>query len=282
MVSTNKPKRVQRFGPELWEQRAGYDWSLWDLWFCVIVVGDHGGDLHDLQARLADAGLTAGDLVDDAVLADKRIAARGREKVTGRIGLEGRAPTPVMIATPRRRLEQRARYGHWPEFPSDPAPFFEKFRPTVERVDHITKGKTFAVVARLEKRLASLDRPCQSLPDRLALYRAFLTAGLELADASDDSYGNIGQARADAWDTYLSIDWRSTGMNPAAYWQDLCELPIWEPYGLDFQHEADWVRSARTDEAPVVESILLALEREHYDAVLDYPAEDALIALSDL
>jgi hypothetical protein len=311
VVSDPKPKRVQRFGPELWAQRAGQDWSLWDLWFCVIAVRDHGGDLnafvgdfvdairkpgvygrdeaeaklshlHDLQARLADVGLTPADLADDEVLADKRIAARAREKVTGRIPLEGRARTAAMIDTPRRRFEHRARYGHWPSFPSDPAPFFEKFRPTVDRVDHITKGKTFAVVARLEKRLASLDGPRRSLPDRLALYRAFHTAGLELADAADDSYGNIGQTRAEAWDTYLSIDWRGTGMDPAAYWQDLCELRIWEPYGLDFKQEEEWFRSARPEDVPIVEPVLLALEAEHYDAVLDYPAEDALIALADL
>ena len=71
-------------------------------------------------------------------------------------------------------------------------------------------------------------------------------------------------------------------MDPAAYWQDLCELRIWEPYGLDFKQEDAWFRSARPDDVPIVESILLALEQEHYAAVLDYPAEDALTALADL
>ena len=31
-MSDPKQKRVQRFGPELWEVRGGHDWSLWDLW----------------------------------------------------------------------------------------------------------------------------------------------------------------------------------------------------------------------------------------------------------
>lgn len=306
-----KAKRAQHFGPEVWERRAGADWSLWDLWFCVVAVRDHDGDLdaladgfveairkpgfgnrepnearlshlHDLHARLDAAGLTAADLADADVLADKRIATRAREKVTGRVSLEGRACTPAMLDTPRRRLEHRARYGHWSSFPSDPTVFFEKFRPTVERSGGVTKGKTGAIASRLEKRLAGLDGPRRTLPDRLALYRAFHTAGLELADAADDSYGTIGEVRSAAWRTYLTIDWRTAGITPDAYWQDLCELRLWEPYGLDYQAEDAWFRSARKQDVPVVESILLALEAEHRAAVLDHPADEALEALADL
>lgn len=306
-----KPKRVQRFGPEVWDRRAGVDWSLWDLWFCVVAVRDHDGDLdvlaevfveairrpafgngepseaklshlRDLHARLDDAGLTAWDLADADVLTDKRITSRAREKVTGRISLEGRACTPAMLDTPRRRLEHRARYGHRASFPSDPAPFFEKFRPTVERKDFVSNGKTFAIASRIEKRLADLDGPRRTVPDRLALYRAFHAAGLELADAADDSYGTIGEVRTAAWHTYLAIDWRATGIDPAAYWQDLCELRLWEPYGLDFRSEKAWFRSACKEDVAIVESILLALEAEHRDAVLDYPADEALEALADL
>ena len=34
--------------------------------------------------------------------------------------------------------------------------------------------------------------------------------------------------RTEAWLTYLAIEWRAAGMDPAAYWQDLCELRLWE------------------------------------------------------
>lgn len=310
-MSEPRPKRVQRFGPELWEVRGGHDWSLWDLWFCVVAVRDHDEDLdglaevfvegirkpafgnsepseaklshlHDLRARLASAGMGPGDLADADVLADKAISKRAREKVSGRVSLEGRACTPAMLDTPRRRLEHRARYGHWSMFPSDPAPFFEKFRPTVDRKDFVTKGKTFSITSRLAERLGDLDGPRRSLPDRLALYRAFHTAGLELADAADDSYGTIGETRSEAWLAYLAIDWRSTEMDPPAYWQDLCELRLWEPYGLDFRAEDVWFRSARAEDVPVIEAILLALEAEHREAVLDHPADEALEALADL
>jgi hypothetical protein len=310
-VSESKPKRVPRFGPEPWEVRGGHDWSLWDLWFCVIAVRDHDGDLdglapllveairkptfgdsgpseaklshlHDLQARLDAAAMCPADLADADALADKALSKRAREKVTGRVSLEHRARTPAMLDTPRLRLEHRARYGRWPAFPSDPAPFFEKFRPTVDRKDFVSKGKTFSIASRLEKRLADLDGLRRSLPDRLALYRAFHTAGLKIADAADDSYGTIGEARTEAWETYLDIDWRSAGMEPAGYWQDLCELRIWEPYGLDFRAEDAWFRSATADDVPTVESILLDLEAELRDSILDHQADEALVALADL
>lgn len=310
-MSDAKPKRVQRFGPEVWERRAGLDWSLWDLWFCVVAVRDHDGDLdalaevfveairkpaygngkqgeaklshfHDLRTRLDDAGLSASDLASDDLLADKRITNRAREKVTGRTSLEGRACTPAMLDTPRRQLDRRARYGHWSSFPSNPAPFFEKFSPTAERKDFVSKGRTFAIASRLERRLGELDGPRRTLPDRLALYRAFHTAGLELASAADDSYGDVGEVRTAAWSTYLAIDWRATGMDGAAYWQDLCELRLWEPYGLDYRAEGAWFGSARSDEVPVIESILLGLETEHRVAVLDDQANEALEAIADL
>jgi hypothetical protein len=311
VVSDAQRQRVQRFGPEHWAQQAGQDWSLWDLWFCVIAVADHDGDLDalarsfvdrlrgqglnqrdaneaklshltDLGARLAAAGLTAEDLADPEVLADQTIRRRARDKVLGRITLEHRARTRPMLDTPRQRLGERARHGHWPACPTDPSRFFERFRPTVERRGFVTGRQSFAIAARLEKRLADLDGPRRSLPDRLALYRAFHTAGLELADAADDSYGAIGETRQTAWLTYLGIDWRSTSIAPRVYWQDLCELRIWEPYAVDHQHRQAWFASARADDLGLVEGILEGLEQEHRRAVLDWEADEALQALADL
>lgn len=131
-MTDEKPKRVQRFGPEVWDRRAGVDWSLWDLWFCVVAVRDHDGDLdalaevfveairrpafgngepseaklshlHDLHARLDDAGLTAWDVADTDVLTDKRITTRARDKVTDRISLEHRA-CRHLVSTSRSEL----------------------------------------------------------------------------------------------------------------------------------------------------------------------------------
>lgn len=311
-MNTTGARPAPRFGPEVWATVAARDWSLWDLWFCVIAVVDHGGDLdalaaffveglravgaihgrdaneaklshvRDLGKRLAAAGLAPGDLAVDAVVADQKVMRRAREKVLASSHLEGRARSPAMTDTPRVLLSRRARYGHWAAFPSDPMRWFEKFRPTVERKDSVTAAKTFAIVERLERRLDDLDGPRRTLADRLGLYRAFHTAALELADASDDSYGNIGHARTDAWLAYLAIDWRSTGIASEAYWRDLCELLIWEPYAVDYRYEDAWFRAARATDIDVIEAILLDLEAEHRAAVLDYEADAALGAIADL
>lgn len=311
MTAGERPKRVQRFGPEPWKEIAGLTWSLWDLWFCVVAILDHDGNLEaladtfvdslrshrssdrkaneaklshltDLVLRLDDVGLHPADLADADQLADQRIVKRAREKVAGRVSIEWRACTPAMIDTPRRLLQHRARYGHWPSFPSDPAPFFERFRRTVDRKGFVTKNQTFSIAKTLRKRLADLEGPRRKLPDRLALYRAFHTAGLEIADSADDSYGVLGEARTEAWLTYLDIDWRSAGMAPTDYWQDLCELIIWEPYAVDHQNETAWFSSAQPDDVDLIEGILLALEAEHLAVVLDWEATAALEALADL
>jgi hypothetical protein len=196
--------------------------------------------------------------------------------------VDGRAATPAMIDTPRRVLSRRARYGHWARFPSNPVRFFERFRPRIERKGFVSKGQTFAITERLQRRLRDLDGPRRTLPDRLALYRAFHAAGLELADIADESYGAIGELRTDAWHTYLGIDWRATGIDPADYWQDLCELLVWEPYAVDHGAETAWFGVARADEVDLTGAALLALEREHNAAVLDHAADTALERLADL
>jgi len=308
---TTRPKRAQRFGAETWDQRAGRDWSLWDLWFSVVAVLDHDGDLDalaaeltesirrpvmgmgraaeaklshlwDLASRLADAGLTVNDLADADVVVDKAVVRRASDKVTGKVSLGYRAKTPAMIDTPRSRLRRRARFGHWSAFPENPDRFYEKFRPTVQRKRHVTKGQSFAMIDRLVKRLRELDGPRRTLVDRLVLYRGFHTAALELADNADDSYGAIGEARTEAWLTYLSIDWRSTCFEPDLYWRDICELRIWEPYAIDHDDSVAWFGSATVDEVDLIETILLQLETEHRDAILDWEAEEALQALADL
>jgi hypothetical protein len=310
-VVTGAPRRVQRFGPELWAERAGREWSLWDLWFSVVALVDHDGDLDglaeviiasirrpqlagrgeaeaklshlwDLAARLDAASLGVGDLADWVALSDKAIVRRARDKVTGRVSLEYRAKTPAMRATPRSLLCHRARFGCWHGFPSNPEPFYERFRPTVERVGDVSKGASFSVVDRLVKRRIDLDGPRRTVPDRLALYRAFHIAGLVLADATDDSYGVVGEARTEAWLVYLDIDWRRTGIEPAVYWRDLCELRIWEPYAVDHDNTTAWFASATIDEVDLIESILVDLEAEHRGYVLDWEADEAVQALPDL
>ena len=39
MVS-GKSRQPARFGAEVWSERFGRDWSLWDLWYCVVIELD--------------------------------------------------------------------------------------------------------------------------------------------------------------------------------------------------------------------------------------------------
>jgi hypothetical protein len=294
------------FGPEPWSDVAGRPWSHWDLWFAAVAVSDHDGSFDDLEARLvaqlrshigrrgaesklshlADlrsrleaTGFSAADLATPEVLANKRVLARARKKVSDD-WVEGRAMTPAMVETPRVRLVRRTRYGRWSAFPVDPERYYTSFRRHVEVKDHISKYKSFTAVDRVEDRLRSRDKPSLTPAQRLALYRAFHTAGLELADRADDSHGNVGQLRRNAWHTYLGIDWRATRLAAEDYWADVCNLTVFEDYALDYQEETlPWLEVPARD-AELIEGLLLDLAAECRSHYLDYHAEEALQQLA--
>lgn len=304
---TDAPRRPPIFGPETWAERAGQPWSWWDLWFCAVAVADSGGtlegleehlvdELHDhhggrdgteaklshladLEARLVEAGLVPADLASPDELVERGVLARARKKVAER-WIEGRALTPAMVDTPRVRLVRRSRTGHWGTFPVDPARFYRSFRRHVEVKDHIPKGRSFSAVRRLEERLERLHTPTLTPAERLALYRAFHTAGLEFADRADDSYGVIGEMRKEAWHTYLAIDWQAAGMAPPDYWADLCDLVVFEDYALDFEEETLPWSHIPAGHSDLIEGFLLSLEAECRGYHLDYQADQALQQLA--
>jgi hypothetical protein len=289
------------FGPETWAELGGRVWSHWDLWFCAVAVSDYGGSLDDLEAhlvgelrghldgrhgtesklshlvdlrsRLEQVDLVAADLASPDVLSEKRLLAKAEKKVSDR-WIEGRALTPSMIQTPRVRLVRRARYDRWCAFPVEPGLYYKSFRRHVEVKDHISKYKSFSTVDRIEQRLKGLDQPSLTPAQRLALYRSFHTAGLELADRTDDSHGNVGQLRRDAWHTYLGLDWQATGIRCEDYWADLCDLVVFEDYGLDYQEETLPWRGVSLDHAELIEGFLLSLESECRSYYLDYEADE--------
>jgi hypothetical protein len=280
---------------------AGVPWCHFDRWFALVAVTDFAGDLdaleHELVGRLlsslhgrtdVEAKLShLADLrdrmtaagVSPAVLAgaaepEQTTLAKAQRKVRDQ-ALEGRAMTQAMRDTPRVRLERRARYGHWDQFPVTPSRWYEKLagrRPAT----HITKGRSFAVTRQLRERLVRFDGPRRALGDRLALYRAFHTVGVELAERGDDSYGNIGELRLEAFRTYLSIDWGATGIDAAHYWQDLCELLVSEVYALTYRHETRPFEDVPAGHEDLIERILVQLADEWRAAFQDFQAEEAL------
>ena len=306
-TTPSPPRRPPVFGPEPWEETGGRSWSHWDLWFCAVAMADHDGRLDqleerlvgeladrtgsregtesklshlaDLRVRLDDAGLVPGDLATPDVLSERSLLAKARKKLAERY-LEGRAKTPAMIETPRVRLERRSRTGHWDAFPVDPERYYRSFRRNVEVKDYISERRSFSAVRRIEERLESLDKAGLAVGERLALYRAFHTAGLELADRADDSFGNVGEMRREAWHTYLGIDWQAAGMAPEAYWADLCDLVVFEDYALEFKEETLPWSHVPAGQAELVEGALLPIEAECRAFHLDYPADQALEQLA--
>lgn len=297
---SGSPRRPAIFGAEPWTTLAGVEWCHFDWWFALVTITDFDGDLDalegelvarlrslhgrhdveaklshltDLRARLQTAGLAV-DALAGATEADKATMGKARRKVLDQ-ALDGRSMTPAMFETPRVRLERRARYGHWDRFPVNPDRWYDKLagrRPAT----HVPKGRTFDLTRQLRERLARHDGPRRETADRLALYRAFQTVGVELAERGDDSYGNIGDLRLEAFKTYLQINWAATGMAPEHRWQDLCELLVAEVYAVTYPHDTLPFQHVPAGQAELVEAILLGLADEWRAAYQDYQADEAI------
>lgn len=282
----SEARRPSIFGPEPWAVVGGTQWCHFDRWFALVAVQDFASDLDaleaelvgrlrspygradveaklshldDLRRRLDAAGLGASALAA-ADEPDKAALAKARRKVLDQ-EVDGRAMTEAMRETPKVRLERRARYGHWNRFPVDPARWYERLagrRPAA----FVPQGRSFSATRQLRERLASFDGPRRRIADRLAIYRAFHTVGVELAERGNDSYGTIGELRFAAFRTYVSIDWSEAGMAPEAYWQDLCELLVSEEYALTYRHETLPFGRVPAGQAELIQSILLALAGE--------------------
>ena len=298
---TAPPRHAPIFGPELWATVAGAEWCHFDRWFALVaitmfdrsldaleadLVGRLRSSLHgqgdveaklshlaDLRNRLRAAGV---DLLTVARVEDanKPTVAKAARKILDQ-SLEDRAMTPAMRDTPAARLDRRARVGSWDRFPINPDRWYDKLagrRPAT----HVPKGRTFALTRQLGERLERFDGPRRALPDRLALYRAFHTVGIELAARGDDSYGNIGELRLDAFRTYLGIDWAAAGMTPEHYWQDLSELLVSEVYALTHKRETLPFQHVPAGQGEMIEAILLGLAEEWRSAYHDYQADEAL------
>ena len=48
------------YGPERWMAKHGMTWSHWDLWFCLVALADHDGDLNALAEPLEERGRLSG------------------------------------------------------------------------------------------------------------------------------------------------------------------------------------------------------------------------------
>lgn len=125
-------------------------------------------------------------------------------------------------------------------------------------------------------RLCRNDNSCRWTGKRLALFRAFLTAGLDLADRADDSYGVIGDLRADAFEVYVDIDWTEAGLAEAATGQDLFRLLVWEFHALTFRKRVPPVPPRQGGPRRAHRGDPARPDRRARSAYLDSKADEAL------
>jgi hypothetical protein len=292
--------RTPIYGPERWAAKHGMVWSYWDLWFCVVALADHDGDLgglaeaieeggrlsgrgtteaklshlDDLKRRMAAAGIDAETLAagEDA---DPKIRAKARAKVLKQ-GLYPRDMTEPMWHTPRERFYERALRGRWHLFPISPEPFYERLSNGLGE-GFRSKGQTFKLARRLEAAIERLDRTtANSVPDRLGARRALVAWCYRAMERCDDSYGVIGEVGTDALLTYASIAYEPTGIAGEDWCEDLCELLAWENWGLLLHAETRPFAQLRGELAEHAERFMLSLAGELRAHRLRYEADQTL------
>ena len=287
------------FGPEVWRETAGCEWSFWDLWFCVVCLLDHGGDwakldaalaknrgsdaeakwshLTDLTARLDQAGLTAAALASEAVR-DPKVRAKARTKVL-KSHLYERDMTGPMRNPPSARLTAQCLFGAWPRFTVSPQPSYDTFRRYVDLDDgRFDSGWSVReVAADLREGLDGLVARARNDAVRLAARRAMLSLLYEVAEIADDSYGYLSDTAQAVIEQYARTDWRTANVAPDVYWRDLlgwCVLA--SNYGLLHRIEVDVFRWAKVGpDLDLVDTTLADLAGELATARMQWHADQA-------
>ena len=75
------------YGPEPWATTNKTAWSYWDLWFCVVALADHDGDLDELTVAIEEGGRLSGGGTAEAKLSQlddlrRRMAQAGIDAQT--------------------------------------------------------------------------------------------------------------------------------------------------------------------------------------------------------
>ena len=234
--------------------------SYWDLWFSVVAVPRHGGDLNrlaeqikeektyffdgysierklchirDLKRRLDEASVIPADIVLIAADLAKNERRRAIDRVSKSVRWEREWSEP-MRNTPRQRRFPHALRGCWDKFPVSPESYAKtisaRFRPKI----FYAKNASFQISETLDnyiekaKKLVAAGKAAQAL----ALLRGWMTVVIELMQKTDDSFGRISMSFDDCFTAYLKIPLEQTGIDEALFFTDLLDFLIWEDYGF--------------------------------------------------
>jgi hypothetical protein len=285
--------------------------TYWDLWFALVAVrtcgsslprlGERLGEsrggiycsdydvarkrshLRDLEERLAAAGVS----VDDIVTAAGALAGKEVRRAWGRV-LEGKERQYEWSESMRRTLKERGEHhalrGSWPRFPVSPEPHAEEIWSLFQTRGFYSEGQSFGVARKLDRFLARSEKLTRAgrLAEAQALFRAWLTVLIELLHIADDSFGCIGMSFHEGFAAYLRLTPEQTGMDEAAYLEDLLELLIWENYGLTYdQTEGYFGRLTRSQGDLCLQYLRRRVEELRAD-YLPYQSEEALTLLGQV
>ncbi len=191
-------------------------------------------------------------------------------------GLYPRDLTDAMRETPRKRLYERALRGRWDRFPVSPEPFYERLVNGLGE-GYLPKGATFRLERRIEAPRDRLQRNTAKDPAaRLAAQRALLTWCYGAMGRCDDSYGVIGELAQAALITYAKLPFKPAGIAEEDWCEDLCELLVWEDWGLLHRHETQPFPRIHGMLADHAETFLVALATELRGQRLPHHADQAL------
>ena len=284
--------------------------SYWDLWFLLVAVQMHGGDLdrlaswikedrgfyydrrsverkrchiRDLKRRLEEASVTPTDLVRAAGDLAKTEKKRAIKKVSESIHREREFSEP-MKNTPRERGLAHALRGYWDKFPVSPKSYARNISAHFRSKTFYTKNATFGIARTLDesveeaKKLLEAGKAAQAQ----ALLRGLMTVIVELMAKADDSFGSIGMSFKEGFAVYLKIRPDQTGIDEPVFFNDLLNFLIWEDYGLTDKGIEGYFRGLNEPQADLcVEHLRHEIASLREDD-LDYQSEEALTFLGQV
>ena len=287
------------------------DLIFWDLWFAMVAVKDCDGDferlshrlgqqkcvfsfdersverkrshLRDLGKRLADAGLTAGDVVEAAGELARTEVRRAPKRVLEHSERE-REWSQAMRNTPRKRRLEHALRGFWPRFPVSPEPYENEIGSHFQTKSFFPERASFGISKTLDRYVGKADKLSKSgrYSEAQALLRGWMTAVIDLMGHADDSFGSIGMSFDDGFTAYLKIPLDETGIDESVFFPDLLDFLVWEDYGLTNDRIEGYFKGLTPDQADLcIDHLRRQIDELRADD-LKYQGEEALTLLGQV
>jgi hypothetical protein len=284
--------------------------SYWDLWFALVAVRLHDGDLdrlagriknekgfiydrdsierkrwhlRDLKRRLEGASVTPTQVVDaagDLARTEKRRALMKVMESSDRAS----AWSEPMRNTPRKHRFEHALRGYWDRFPVSPKPYEEEIGAHYQSKGFYSEGMSFGIARTLDRyaekaaKLLEAGKAAQAQ----ALLRGWMTVVIELMEKADDSCGSIGMSFGDGFAAYLKIPLDKAGIAEDVFFPDLLDFLVWEDYGLTDDRIEGYFKGLNERQADLCVTHLRHEVAALLEDDLEYQSEEALTLLGQV